>query len=143
MTTITAASSPATQICTWNSLFPYSFSPEADVHDVVCDYADDYDVEAVVADYVAAIDAALEGAGVTLCGINGSSPHMRGAPSSSWVRLRVVPDHPRTCVEHRNTTAWPVSRLGSSPHMRGAQGDHGHPEPQLRIILAHAGSTFC
>lgn len=30
MTTITAAaSSPATQICTWNSLFPYSFSPEA------------------------------------------------------------------------------------------------------------------
>lgn len=68
MTTITATSSPATQICTWNSLFPYSFSPEADVHDVVCDYADDYDVEAVVADYVAAIDAALEGAGVTLCG---------------------------------------------------------------------------
>lgn len=30
MTTITA-SAPATQVCTWNNLFPYSGSPEADV----------------------------------------------------------------------------------------------------------------
>ncbi len=83
MTTITAASSPATQICTWNSLFPYSVSPEADVYAVIDGFGDDYDVEAIVADYVAAIDAALEGAGVTLCGINGSSPHMRGARTPS------------------------------------------------------------
>lgn len=82
MTAITAAaSSPATQICTWNNLFPYSGSPEADVYAVVDGFEADYDVEAIVADYVAAIDEALEGTGVTLCGINGSSPHMRGARS--------------------------------------------------------------
>lgn len=31
MTETTTSSAPITQICTWNSLFPYSVSPAADV----------------------------------------------------------------------------------------------------------------
>lgn len=82
MTAITTtASTPTTEICTWNSLFPYSVSPASDVYDVIGEFEPDYDVEAIVSDYVDAIDAALEGTGVTLCGINGSSLHMRGAHS--------------------------------------------------------------
>lgn len=30
MTETTTTSAPITQVCTWNSLFPYSVSPEAD-----------------------------------------------------------------------------------------------------------------
>lgn len=61
-------STPATQICTWNNLFPYSVSPEADVYAVIDGFEADYDVEAIVEDFRGAIDAALEGTGVMLCG---------------------------------------------------------------------------
>ena len=91
----------------------------------------------------------------------GSSPHTRGAQSSSSPRVRCTgiipayagstgcsglgsglrPDHPRIRGEHEDAKAKLGNMLGSSPHTRGARRD---PTAHLRrsgIIPAYAGST--
>ena len=93
--------------------------------------------------------------------IVGSSPRMRGAPSTllrGSAALGIIPayagstgntvvqgyidgDHPRVCGEHRSLSARPTDTWGSSPRMRGALVLHP-PAPALRgIIPAYAGST--
>ena len=91
----------------------------------------------------------------------GSSPHVRGAPSSALttssscgiipacagstkldIAMRFVGrDHPRMCGEHAAPAAVPVRTPGSSPHVRGARWCAGHPHHRQGIIPACAGST--
>ena len=93
--------------------------------------------------------------------IRGSSPRMRGAPTSCprlYFGLGIIPadagstvpaagpeawawDHPRGCGEHFDMDGVPVEAQGSSPRMRGARLADWlahHPEG---IIPADAGST--
>ena len=91
----------------------------------------------------------------------GSSPHVRGALSSSpfrafitgiipacagstcFPRLRPIPkrDHPRMCGEHIASNKLYNRPSGSSPHVRGAL-ERVHGRCRLRgIIPACAGST--
>lgn len=57
---------PTTKICTWNNVFPYSISPEADVYDVLDAFVDDYDVKAIVGEYIHEINKGLFGTGIML-----------------------------------------------------------------------------
>ena len=92
----------------------------------------------------------------------GSSPRMRGAQSDKYFvsdEKRIIPahagstnrhaqrrmgepDHPRACGEHRPYWRERAPIEGSSPRMRGAPLLLGIRLPRLRIIPAHAGSTY-
>ena len=92
----------------------------------------------------------------------GSSPHTRGAPSSSRSptvssgiipayagstldvqdRLTAMGDHPRIRGEHRCLFHRRDGPVGSSPHTRGALGGFLGVGVDLRIIPAYAGSTL-
>ena len=93
--------------------------------------------------------------------IVGSSPRMRGAPSTllrGSAALGIIPayagstgntvvqgyidgDHPRVCGEHRSLSARPTDTWGSSPRMRGARTHWCLPKSPWGIIPAYAGST--
>ena len=93
--------------------------------------------------------------------IVGSSPRMRGAPSTllrGSAALGIIPayagstgntvvqgyidgDHPRVCGEHRSLSARPTDTWGSSPRMRGALLSYMDKPFQHGIIPAYAGST--
>ena len=71
----------------------------------------------------------------------GSSPHTRGAPTSShWpVTLsRIIPAYAGSTAP---LVAGPLAPMGSSPHTRGARGAEGVDRAVGRIIPAYAGST--
>ena len=91
----------------------------------------------------------------------GSSPHTRGAPTSSaWGGRpdRIIPayagstssyptcelprtDHPRIRGEHDKDQHTQSMIMGSSPHTRGAPSQLFDGGRQLGIIPAYAGST--
>ena len=91
----------------------------------------------------------------------GSSPLVRGAPDvlkPNLVIVRIIParagstrarsrrpwsrwDHPRSCGEHRPTSASTSSGIGSSPLVRGALQRRAGCAADGRIIPARAGST--
>ena len=71
----------------------------------------------------------------------GSSPRMRGALSTPWLRSRRTKDHPRVCGEHLALNKAPNLWLGSSPRMRGARTIPGSRPTPVGIIPAYAGST--
>ena len=92
----------------------------------------------------------------------GSSPRMRGAPTSehtsSWI-VRIIPadagsttplgldavkpwDHPRGCGEHNESCTTRSQSGGSSPRMRGTHTAQRPAVPALRIIPADAGNTY-
>ena len=50
----------------------------------------------------------------------GSSPHVRGAPSTPAPRRTTSRDHPRMCGEHASNRLDGFAKTGSSPHVRGA-----------------------
>ena len=73
--------------------------------------------------------------------LRGSSPHTRGAPTSShWpVTLsRIIPAYAGSTAP---LVAGPLAPMGSSPHTRGARGAEGVDRAVGRIIPAYAGST--
>ena len=73
----------------------------------------------------------------------GSSPRMRGAPTTTRCRRESTKDHPRVCGEHIDTGTEAYYFPGSSPRMRGAlRRQHVQVEP-VGIIPAYAGSTPC
>ena len=93
--------------------------------------------------------------------VTGSSPHMRGKPLRSPMRLmqfRIIPahagqtrqvcgareetvDHPRTCGANQTMRLLNWKKSGSSPHMRGKLADRVLLRGLDRIIPAHAGQT--
>ena len=95
-------------------------------------------------------------------GVDGSSPHTRGAPSSShtfvphsgiipayagstscaWGVSHFLADHPRIRGEHARVDELVAETLGSSPHTRGARRVAGLSSCRSRIIPAYAGSTL-
>ena len=96
-----------------------------------------------------------------LLGVEGSSPHTRGAPSLRplhWRWAGIIPayagstarrfqrgasagDHPRIRGEHDPNRSFGEKMAGSSPHTRGAHGGGGAVGDGVRIIPAYAGST--
>ena len=91
----------------------------------------------------------------------GSSPHVRGAPTTQgivgdtygiipacagstgriYAGLQQAGDHPRMCGEHNPSDDSHVDASGSSPHVRGAPPVFRPPVSTLGIIPACAGST--
>ena len=91
----------------------------------------------------------------------GSSPRMRGTPSSvswracvsgiipayagnTWCRTCCLPwirDHPRVCGEHAYGWNGYVDNMGSSPRMRGTPELQRHHRRNFGIIPAYAGNT--
>ena len=94
-------------------------------------------------------------------GVEGSSPHVRGTPVSSFLlvclvgiipacagntqrkslRLMTVWDHPRMCGEHLSYPPQVLLTLGSSPHVRGTRHRQTTDNPTMGIIPACAGNT--
>ena len=94
-------------------------------------------------------------------GVQGSSPHTRGARlrSTRWASTsRIIPayagstppdprsrpgsaDHPRIRGEHLARDVEVADESGSSPHTRGALLKKTRHAPAERIIPAYAGST--
>ena len=94
-------------------------------------------------------------------GLEGSSPHTRGAHyrtrllttvmgiipayAGSTVSMTCSPmvreDHPRIRGEHIKTAAGWLGQAGSSPHTRGAHDRRCAVQRRWRIIPAYAGST--
>ena len=95
------------------------------------------------------------------CSYFGSSPRMRGTPTTCVVealskrfipahagntpnKLDIsfkMPVHPRACGEHGTPRKTTIQVFGSSPRMRGTRHfDRGFP-PVDRFIPAHAGNT--
>ena len=94
-------------------------------------------------------------------GVQGSSPHTRGArrlPDPGLGRGGIIPayagstthpqcsrrarwDHPRIRGEHVPPCGVSVQPSGSSPHTRGARAPAWCISPRSRIIPAYAGST--
>ena len=72
----------------------------------------------------------------------GSSPHTRGAPTSSAWGGRPAPDHPRIRGEHSRPKWRFDGRGGSSPHTRGALRIRRSRARRTWIIPAYAGSTY-
>ena len=92
---------------------------------------------------------------------DGSSPRMRGKPTSDRIALptcriipahagqttrngtrrRIPPDHPRACGANALRPCRLHARYGSSPRMRGKLDDLRDMLSRLRIIPAHAGQT--
>ena len=95
------------------------------------------------------------------CHHRGSSPLMRGIPTSKLATLnvpRIIPahagnttkfengklimeDHPRSCGEYLDIDDLPVYLQGSSPLMRGILNRETVSQYESRIIPAHAGNT--
>ena len=93
--------------------------------------------------------------------VEGSSPHVRGALVSSFIKTiqcGIIPacagstlgmgnwcrfrwDHPRMCGEHKSMAFCVGTLRGSSPHVRGARGCQQLQQSYLGIIPACAGST--
>ena len=93
--------------------------------------------------------------------VEGSSPHVRGALVSSFIKTiqcGIIPacagstlgmgnwcrfrwDHPRMCGEHKSMAFCVGTLRGSSPHVRGAPVVHGLLDGLGGIIPACAGST--
>ena len=91
----------------------------------------------------------------------GSSPHVRGTPSSGSARIRsprIIPacagntgrrnstnawtkDHPRMCGEHLGSRCSCCSTWGSSPHVRGTPTITSVIQSDDGIIPACAGNT--
>ena len=71
----------------------------------------------------------------------GSSPHVRGAPSTQTTLTTTNRDHPRMCGEHAEDSARIELQWGSSPHVRGALDLYTPDENDDGIIPACAGST--
>ena len=91
----------------------------------------------------------------------GSSPRMRGTPSSSscvshlagiipayagntsipFDSFRLSGDHPRVCGEHRKRVTSTKQYPGSSPRMRGTHLRYGNGVIVYGIIPAYAGNT--
>ena len=102
----------------------------------------------------------LAGLGRVIGGV-GSSPHTRGARTSSWSprsKTRIIPayagstlasshfadstwDHPRIRGEHTLILIDCLPATGSSPHTRGAPVTSPRLAEPTRIIPAYAGST--
>ena len=100
-------------------------------------------------------------AGAPASGLQGSSPHTRGALCSSLKRqdpIGIIPayagstlssarshssmwDHPRIRGEHSVRAAQSRFVKGSSPHTRGARTRRSGASAALGIIPAYAGST--
>ena len=94
--------------------------------------------------------------------VEGSSPHVRGALVSSFIKTiqcGIIPacagstlgmgnwcrfrwDHPRMCGEHFDEWIDDMSATGSSPHVRGARHHLHKIATRHGIIPACAGSTF-
>ena len=94
-------------------------------------------------------------------GLQGSSPHARGAPKTTTKHRPnpgIIPacagsttsrtisrgrgrDHPRMRGEHRSLTRTQTPSPGSSPHARGAPHHRDSVVEQVGIIPACAGST--
>ena len=94
-------------------------------------------------------------------GLDGSSPHTRGAPRRRAARPageRIIPayagstsfhffafgshsDHPRIRGEHVIKIGADLSAQGSSPHTRGARESFRERREDPGIIPAYAGST--
>ena len=95
------------------------------------------------------------------CGLNGSSPRMRGKRFVARHRVkvhRIIPahagqtrpqpprhpvstDHPRACGANPTLRRAEGAHVGSSPRMRGKRGLCGVRRLGCRIIPAHAGQT--
>ena len=93
--------------------------------------------------------------------VEGSSPHVRGALVSSFIKTiqcGIIPacagstlgmgnwcrfrwDHPRMCGEHKSMAFCVGTLRGSSPHVRGAPHLMAELRGQSGIIPACAGST--
>ena len=91
----------------------------------------------------------------------GSSPRMRGTPSTNTFRNEmagIIPayagntslppvsrdcrrDHPRVCGEHEFVQQGDGRHWGSSPRMRGTQGLQRQDLSRHGIIPAYAGNT--
>ena len=74
-------------------------------------------------------------------GLDGSSPHTRGALSMTLSVILVSLDHPRIRGEHWSMAALRFRIRGSSPHTRGARRCPSGSCRSARIIPAYAGST--
>ena len=72
----------------------------------------------------------------------GSSPHVRGAPTTDGATTSKRWDHPRMCGEHTETSWRTCSHSGSSPHVRGALALALAQRNDVGIIPACAGSTI-
>ena len=72
---------------------------------------------------------------------SGSSPHTRGAPTSTASTLPWQRDHPRIRGEHGSNSATTIWSTGSSPHTRGARRRRPARGGWRGIIPAYAGST--
>ena len=102
------------------------------------------------------------GAGNVAASTVGSSPRMRGTPSTRQKeraefrfipayagntprrdqRIRYRPVHPRVCGEHRNSRVRRATWRGSSPRMRGTLGESKFTRTDCRFIPAYAGNTL-
>ena len=73
--------------------------------------------------------------------LGGSSPRVRGPPTSTLYKPRFMRDHPRVCGEHSGSISNTMFCGGSSPRVRGThRRHHGHSGPR-GIIPACAGNT--
>ena len=99
--------------------------------------------------------------GVNQENASGSSPRMRGSPTSArstplWTgiipahagltvrlgaELHILRDHPRACGAHMGTSLFSLAAEGSSPRMRGSRLERNQCHLVAGIIPAHAGLT--
>ena len=71
----------------------------------------------------------------------GSSPRMRGSPSSNTTSALSLWDHPRACGAHPIDLNDAEFTVGSSPRMRGSLKEVDRDHNLIGIIPAHAGLT--
>ncbi len=74
-------------------------------------------------------------------GSNGSSPQVRGTPSTLVRRPGLRAVHPRRCGEHAGLSKWGTGMTGSSPQVRGTHNLRGPVFAHIRFIPAGAGNT--
>ena len=79
--------------------------------------------------------------GAAKTGTRGSSPRMRGTPSTRPRTCSPTGDHPRACGEHAFAAFCPCRCWGSSPRMRGTRPIWLIAVTPDGIIPAHAGNT--
>ena len=71
----------------------------------------------------------------------GSSPRVRGTPSSTATRPTTTAVHPRVCGELYRNGRLAATSLGSSPRVRGTHRGFGRRRRQERFIPACAGNS--